>query len=219
MTDEYKAYKDRDQLYKLYRENGWSVSDIAVKFEVSPTDVEKAIEECGLKESQEREAVEGVSYSTLNGYTRWDHSDPSYTVYVHQLLAISEGHDPKKVFSSGEYHIHHENGVRWDNRPENIELLTPQEHVDEHPERGSDKEYSNEEMLGWIGAFVDEFGFVPYHTDIDGWPGPHYMTYVNRFGSWTEAVNEAGWKSPNHQTDKHGNIVSREDPKPIERKD
>jgi hypothetical protein len=53
-------------------------------------------------------------------------------VYVHQLLAISEGADVDKVFSSGNHHVHHKNEITWDNRPENIELLSAEEHAKEH---------------------------------------------------------------------------------------
>lgn len=57
--------------------------------------------------------------------------------YVHQLLAIAEGADPHKVFSDGEYNVHHDNGIRWDNRPENIEFMTTNEHARHHyEERG-----------------------------------------------------------------------------------
>lgn len=50
---------------------------------------------------------------------------------VHQLLAIAKGAPPAKVFS-GEYSVHHKNGVPWDNRPDNIELMTRREHQKRH---------------------------------------------------------------------------------------
>lgn len=55
-------------------------------------------------------------------------------VAVHQLLAISEGYSPYDVFdgSTGNFEVHHINEISWDNRPENIEMLTPEEHGHSH---------------------------------------------------------------------------------------
>lgn len=80
-----------------------------------------------------------------SGYERWqDAVGGKAHVRVHSLLAIAEGCPSEKVFSS-RYEIHHKNGVPWDNRPENIELLSVSDHRRLHapdsvpsPERGSD---------------------------------------------------------------------------------
>jgi hypothetical protein len=53
-------------------------------------------------------------------------------VSVHQLLAIAEGVDANTVFSGGEYHIHHKNGIPWDNRYCNIDVMTKSEHGEHH---------------------------------------------------------------------------------------
>jgi len=55
-----------------------------------------------------------------------------YAVGLHQLLAIAEGADPHKVFSDGAYHCHHKNGLRWDNRPCNVELKKAEQHIGDH---------------------------------------------------------------------------------------
>jgi hypothetical protein len=138
------------------------------------------------------------TFSTrTDGYESWSLYDDgkTHTVYVHQLLAVSEGADPNDVFANDDYEIHHKNGVKWDNRSANIELLTTSEHRTLHAERGDigpEKEFSDEELCEWIDAFVDYFGIVPTAEDLEGWPGPHPMTYTNRFGSWTEAIKQAG---------------------------
>lgn len=60
------------------------------------------------------------------GYERWcvrntADGDVSAAVWHHQLLAIAEGASPRDVFDTGNY-VRHENGIPWDNRPDNIEF-------------------------------------------------------------------------------------------------
>jgi len=79
-------------------------------------------------------------------YERWRHhykGERDAPVYVHRLLAVSEyGFDAVK-----NKEVHHKNGIKWDNRPENIELLT----VEEHRQLEADKKYNgnwrNKELL------------------------------------------------------------------------
>ena len=80
--------------------------------------------------------------TTKKGYEIWVENRPDRTVAVHQLLAISEGEDPGKVFSNGEYHVHHKNGIQWDNRPDNIELLSVRQHSSIHG-----REINREDMI------------------------------------------------------------------------
>jgi len=58
---------------------------------------------------------------------------------------------------------------------------------------GYNQWYSDEEMLEWIETFVKTFNVVPSAEDIRGWPGPVLKTYERRFGTFTEAVREAGY--------------------------
>lgn len=62
-----------------------------------------------------------------DGYERWrswDSEDGNQYVLVHRLLAVAE-YGFKVVDGK---HVHHRNGVQFDNRPENLELLDPSEH-------------------------------------------------------------------------------------------
>lgn len=71
-----------------------------------------------------------------DGYDSWQVWDSERqsndTVLVHRLLAVSEnGIDAVK-----DKHVHHKNGVPWDNRPKNIEVLSEAEHKSKHSKDG-----------------------------------------------------------------------------------
>jgi len=51
-------------------------------------------------------------------------------VLVHRLLAVAE-YGYENVCDNV---IHHKNGIRWDNRPDNIEVMTRSEHSKLHAE-------------------------------------------------------------------------------------
>jgi hypothetical protein len=61
-----------------------------------------------------------VRLEQCRGHLRWRDDASGRVVHVHQLLALSRGADPGRVFSGGDWHVHHGNGVRWDNRPSNV---------------------------------------------------------------------------------------------------
>ncbi len=128
-------------------------------------------------------------------YIRHHYNGDIRQVFTHQLVAIANGHDPYKVFCD-EYNVHHENEVKWDNRIDNLTLMTRSDHMRHHAsERTFERKtwYSEEELLGWIEAFVEEVGYVPTQNDMDACPGPSKQPFINRFGSWPNAIIAAGY--------------------------
>lgn len=79
-------------------------------------------------------APETANYETLErGWPRWRVTEPNgerKTVYVHQVLACVD-HDPRRVFDP-RTEVHHRDGVRWHNAPENVEVREADEHGDFH---------------------------------------------------------------------------------------
>jgi len=53
--------------------------------------------------------------------------------------------------------------------------------------------YNNDQLLEFIRTFVEVNGRLPYQSDSRRGILPSRPTYINRFGSWGEAVKQAGY--------------------------
>jgi len=78
--------------------------------------------------------------------------------------------------------------------------------------------YSDEDLLSWIEAAAEGLGYIPGYTRIQRseWPGPSASTYERRFGSWRDAVNEAGYKVSDHKYDANGKMIEVDPAEEIE---
>lgn len=105
-------------------------------------------------------------------------------VKVHRLIAVAEYGFDAVVGKD----VHHQNGIRWDNRPSNLELLDHSDHMDRHmKEWYGNKPWRNKEKLremrqGYTRRELQEKWGCSYSVietwekrfDIEGIDDPHY---------------------------------------------
>lgn len=128
-------WRDESLLYRLYHEEKRSALEISEMWGCSQSTVSEWLDR--HEKIEKRSISEAVTlghgkahYVPLlqhtDGYEEWKVGND--VIHVHRLLAISEW-GPDAVAGM---HVHHKNGIPWDNRIENLELLHPSEHQQSH---------------------------------------------------------------------------------------
>ena len=130
-------WNDRDWLYERYVEKEQSTIKMAEIAGCCDETIRKALKKHGIEtrsmsESQRirRMGDHPCFYTSEDGYEIVVncHRGERYNLSLHRLLAVSEyGFDAVKGME-----VHHINEVKWDNRPDNIELMTSSEHRAHH---------------------------------------------------------------------------------------
>lgn len=150
-------YRDRDWLYEKYHGERLSSADIADLCDCHKSTILRWLDEHGIEKRTQSEATEAEWEgdeerreefrlnvqplgaraggwrrrvmpfgTTKEGYEKWKSNGEEFS--VHRLLAIAEyGAD-----AVAGKHVHHRNELKWDNRPSNIELRDPGDHVRHH---------------------------------------------------------------------------------------
>ena len=194
-------YKEKSVLQSLYHDDKLSSVEIAKKYDVDPATIRYWMDKYGIERRSYTRARELVgltelpSYTTTsNGYSAWQtqYKKNNHQVLEHRLLAVAKyGFDAVKGMQ-----VHHKNCCKWDNRFENIELLSPSEHQYKHPDNrskgGSVELYTEEELITELVSWFKRYGEVPTAEDFrkeTSTPAP--KTYLNRFGSWSKAKKKA----------------------------
>jgi hypothetical protein len=120
-------YKDAEWLREQYIENDRTQESIASNCGVSDTTIYRWRDRFGIEEPET--AQFGLQ---TDEYEQWKceaGSGKADTVLVHRLLATLQIDELDELEGK---HVHHESGVPWDNRLDNLQVMAPQEHREVH---------------------------------------------------------------------------------------
>lgn len=127
-------WRDKELMKRLYWDEKMTQAEIADLFGCGAGTVSDWLRnrhELGTRSiSEAKEWTKGYVgvpfYTARRGYERWE--GDGHTIKVHRIVAAAEyGFD-----AVADKHVHHKNGIPWDNRPENLELLSVSDHSTHH---------------------------------------------------------------------------------------
>ena len=136
-----KPYRKERVLRELYHEKELSLAEVATKLGCCRQTVRRWMKQHGLERRTEGgQRTERATFShDGGGHELWTAREPDGStagVYVHQLTAIANGSDASEVFAD-ENVVHHGNNIAFDNRPENITVVSRTQHRQIHAEAGA----------------------------------------------------------------------------------
>jgi len=152
-----QPYKDEEVLNRLYVQQGRSMMEISRIIDCSPSTVRKYLDEFGIERRSASEQIQmaygggkyTVPYQTdQRGYEVWwlDTTVDQKCLQVHRLIGIAKW----GAEAVAQNDVHHKNGLSWDNRPENLEIMPFPEHMSKHQKR-----YTWLDKLGAIEMYRD----------------------------------------------------------------
>ncbi|UPV73729.1 HNH endonuclease [Halorussus limi] len=126
-------YRDEEFLREAYCEKGLSQREIAARCGCSRGAIRHHMDKFDISPRSTRSPSDRpANFDTKeNGYERWrcQAGETDDYVYVHRLLATLKVDDLSELEGM---HVHHKDGHPFDNRPDNIEVVSPAEHRQKH---------------------------------------------------------------------------------------
>lgn len=139
-----KPWIPKDEIERLYFEEGCSQRDIADRFDTQQRVVQKAMRKYGLESEKSRNDPTHPPQHTFqkNGEcvgTEYEQiqitiDNELYSFQLHRLIAVAYGKLPPSDFNNTEIVVHHDSGHGLDNRPENLEVMSRGDHQTHHLE-------------------------------------------------------------------------------------
>lgn len=175
---------DAEILHDLYHGEGLTQEEVGERLGISRVKVSELMRELDVPRRDYHPTTKPASLVRVNpdplkgAYLRWDDHHSKETVYVGQLLAISEGADPHDVFNR-RVNVRFENGRRDDLRPDNINIVWM-----------VDNPWQDKETLKDALADVNRIADLEERWDVN------YETirrYMRKFGLTRHFELERGW--------------------------
>ncbi len=136
MSDDEAPWRNKNRLRELYWDDELTLKEIGDRLGCSQNTVKKWMDKFGIDRRNRTEAMVELrkrappNFQTHLGREGWRnrHDDDTFFVSVHRLLAVAVyGFD-----AVTDMVVHHKNQIPWDNRPDNITLMTHAEHTRHH---------------------------------------------------------------------------------------
>lgn len=174
-----ELYKDEDILRELYWDKGMSLGEVADEIGCGLTTVYRWMEKYNIERRTAKQNKLPRPHITSESHTNSGYEEiriNNGSIQHHRLIAVSEWGFDCVV----DRDVHHKNGLEWDNRPSNLELLEHGEHskqhrLNEHDEalwRDEEKLYRlyHEEHLS-LNEIADRWGCG--HSTVANWMEKH----------------------------------------------
>lgn len=128
----------KEKAIRLYIQENLSAKEISDRLGISHASVKDRLSKYDLwgKDPVTFHLEDSQGYPVIYGTG----DEENGRVRVHRLVAISTGYSPYDVFGGGK-DVDHKNNCKVDNRPENIQVLSKQDHGAKHAHQGPKNQY------------------------------------------------------------------------------